>query len=249
MKAIVVRYLCFFAMLVGAASWQCVCAQQVVPQTLGNSQESVPAIIDRLSIKTASKTVSLTFPLRTNHTLNVTGEYVSVSSIPKLYEKSLGLRPTWKFRAIPVTVSYSYSLPTFSERFIPVAGAGLAAFFYRKTLREEVLIPEAVGFQLPASNPSLSLQDAQIQRIAIPRATPSTPEVRFESAHHVGISYGAELFLGVRSLMTDNVYIQALWRYRYLRNFADGNKSGAIAFVENRPYSDFNLSLGFGFIF
>lgn len=226
-------------------------AQAPAFPTVPEGIERDAGLRERLSVREASRTVSLSFPLAGGyHAINVTGEYVSMATVPKLYEKQLGILPEWKFRAVPVTVSYSYSLPALGGRLIPVAGAGVAAYLYQETNRQTFQVQSPISIEPAGPMPVRFSAQVGQGAPAPPRGqVVSETSTTYHSRHSFGITYGGEAFVGVRTLVLDNLYVQTLWRYRYLRSYADHRNGGPRAYVENRPYSDFDLSVGIGFIF
>ena len=73
--------------------------------------------------------LSVHYALSQHHSVNIGTELIRTTA-------SLGTSPggfpsvvDWKFRGIPITIGYEYRLDPFSERFTPVAGAGLSCFF------------------------------------------------------------------------------------------------------------------------
>jgi hypothetical protein len=108
---------------------------------------------DRLSVSSSgyassAHTVSLRMPLGGPHAVNVSGEYFRASSLPREYERRFRLQSDWKYRSIPITLSYSYSLPALTPRLHPVVGLGVSSHvFYERTRRVEKAGGEtAIGF-------------------------------------------------------------------------------------------------------
>ena len=80
-------------------------------------------------------TVSLRLPIGGAHALNVSGEYFRASSVPREYERRFRLESDWKYRSVPITFGYSYSLPALTPRLHPVVGVGISSHVYYERKR------------------------------------------------------------------------------------------------------------------
>jgi len=97
---------------------------------------------DRLSLSSSgyassAHTVSLRLPLGGPHALNVSGEYFRASSVPREYERRFRLESDWKYRSVPITFSYSYSLPALTPRLHPVVGVGISSHVFSERTRRD----------------------------------------------------------------------------------------------------------------
>jgi hypothetical protein len=115
----------------------CAYLQRVYAQwneTIATLRDDFRLSVAHSRFSSSAYTVSLRFPLGGPHALNVTGEYFRASSMPRDYERRFRIDPDWKFRSIPITFSYSYTLPAVTQRVHPVVGVGLSThLYYEKT--------------------------------------------------------------------------------------------------------------------
>lgn len=177
----------------------------------------------RISFSTSSRAVTLSFPLRGRHAINVRAEYFRTASIPKLNEKVWDVKADWKFRSVPITASYTYALPSPTSRLVPLVGAGISAHIFKETHATgyggNSLMPGALA--LSVVNSELNLRDTY------------------------GLKYGAELSFGLKTQITQHLFLLAQGRYRYINcsaqsAFTDYGRGAVNVF-------DFSLDVGFGF--
>jgi hypothetical protein len=126
-------------LVIHLAEIPCARAQQG-PLATVPSEKSMPdgfdGLMEHLSFSKASKSVTFSISMGGPQALHRSAEYFRNSSLSRTYTQSLGIEPSWKYRAVPITVSYVYTLPNLSERIAPVVGAGLSAHLYRLTLHD-----------------------------------------------------------------------------------------------------------------
>lgn len=97
---------------------------------------------DRLSLSSSgyassAHTVSLRLPIGGPHALTVSGEYFRASSLPREYERRFRLESDWKYRSVPITFGYAYSLRALTSRLHPSVGVGLSSHIYYERTRHE----------------------------------------------------------------------------------------------------------------
>lgn len=174
----------------------------------------------RISFSTSSKAVTVSFPLGGRHAFNVRAEYFRTASIPKLNEKVWDVKADWKFRAVPVTASYTYALPTPTSQLVPVLGAGVSVYPFKET--------HAAGYGSLSSPSPVVLAGS---------------ELNLQDSY--GIKYGAELSLGLRTQVTPHLFLLAQGRYRYINCSA----KSSIGNYGPGPVNvlDFSIDVGFGF--
>ena len=196
-----------------------VCAQKVATYLMDTAPSSTSFESYRISFSTSSKAVTVSFPLGGRHAFNVRAEYFRTASIPKLNESVWDIQADWKFRAVPVTASYTYALPTPTSQLVPVLGAGVSLYPFKETHAAGFGVSQASSVSVPGSN--LNLQDTY------------------------GVKYGAELSLGLRTQVTPHLFLLAQGRYRYINCSAQSSVgdygSGPVNVL------DFSVDVGFGF--
>ena len=196
-----------------------VCAQKVATYLMDTAPSSTSFESYRVSFSTSSKAVTVSFPLGGRHAFNVRAEYFRTASIPKLNEKVWDVKADWKFRAVPVTASYTYALPSPTAQLVPVLGAGVSVYPFKET--------HAAGYGLPSSSPIV----------------PTGPDLNLQDTY--GIKYGAELSLGLRTQVTPHLFLLAQGRYRYI-NCSTKSSLGTYG-PGSVNLLDFSIDVGFGF--
>lgn len=84
----------------------------------------------------SSHTVSVRLPLSGPHAVQISAEYFRSSSLPRWSPRRLRPEPDWRFRSVPVTVSYTYSLPALTRSVRPVVGVGVSSHVYQERVRQ-----------------------------------------------------------------------------------------------------------------
>ena len=200
------------------------CAQKVATylMNVAASAETSSNTAYSISISTSSKALTVSFPLGGPHAFNVRAEYFRTASLPKVTEKVWDVKADWKFRSIPVTVSYSYSLPSPSARIIPVAGVGLSAHFFKETRK----VSESGALFIESPYDAVLVEDPDFVDI-------------------FGLKFGAEMSMGLRTQLTQHIFLMTEARYRYVNCSTDtpikNLPSGAVTIL------DFSLDIGFVF--
>ena len=166
-----------------------------------------------------SKTLSFDIPLDDRQSLKLSAEYVKATSLPKVYERQLNLKPSWKFKAVPLTIGYSYALTDPDHRLVPIVGVGLSYYLCRSK-------------RLDA--PAAGNLDEDIM------ASPRSMDPSFHEG--IGMGYGAQATLGLRFDLNRHLFLTAQSRARYVDGFAftPGSDLGT-------EFTDVDFSLGFGF--
>lgn len=170
------------------------CAQKRAAYILDTAP--APQIFEpyRISFSTSSKAITVSFPLRGPHAFNVRAEYFRTSSLPRTLERLHGIKADWKFRSVPVTASYTYALPSPTSWIFPVAGIGLSAHMYRQTEKID-----------PLTGQPFRKVFGESEDIASPFFADKT-----------GLNVGAEISLGLIMNLSENIFVMAQSRYRYV---------------------------------
>ncbi len=77
-----------------------------------------------------SQVLSFSFPLADRQALRLSAEYARLSSF-HIKTANFEEKADWKFYAVPLTVSYEYTLVGENRRFAPVVGFGVSAYLSR----------------------------------------------------------------------------------------------------------------------
>ncbi len=198
----------------------CANAQQVQSYILESAKVTSSSDPYRLSLSASSRSVTISIPMGRAQALNLRAEYFRSSSIPRIFERAWDIEADWKFRSIPLTVSYTFELPSLSTRVTPVVGAGVSAHFYRETNLQE----EENGLSLNPSIASIS-----------PFSSPA-------SVDYLGLTMGAEVSFGFRTEVNRQIFILTEARYRYVNCSIE---SFDVFSPGQLNVLDFNVSLGF----
>ena len=171
----------------------------------------------RISFSASSRAVTVSFPVGGSQAINLRAEYFRTSSLPKVYEKVFDLKADWKFKSVPITASYTYAFPGFSSRFVPVAGLGVSAHFYRETRRFDAVTGLPVYL-------SRSPRPSKVDKL--------------------GLKVGAEASFGIRTQISRRVFVMTEGRYRYVNCSVEAlNPYRGPAL----NVFDFNVDIGFTF--
>jgi hypothetical protein len=141
-------------------------------------------------VASVSKLLSFHFPLSSRQAITVGTEVVSLSSF---YVKTLGTesKPDWKFKGLPITLGYEYTLTDPGRRFVPVVGAGISYYVFSLRQRDPSVMPEDVALDSSAG-----------------------------LVNRAGMGLGFQATLGLRTHITRHLFVQAQGRYRYLNGLA-----------------------------
>lgn len=189
------RRICIFLMF--GACFVCaknLCAQKRSAYILETAPAPEAEGPYRISFSTSAKALTVSFPLRGSHAINLRAEYFRSASVPKAFELAHLFRADWKFRSVPVTASYTYALPSPASWIFPVAGVGLSAHVYRQTEK----IDRALGVAFHS-----------VEREAGDVSEPYYANTR-------GLNFGAEASLGFIVNLGDHMFMMSQWRYRYV---------------------------------
>ena len=160
----------------------------------GNTVESRTDIQRiRASSATLSRLITFDIPLGVSdrHSLSVGTEFMRLTTF---YTKfgDLEQEPEWKFKAVPLTLTYEYAFTRPDRRFVPVVGAG-ASFYVSKLSR---IAGEVNG-------PVLVTEETN---------------VHFQKEY--GMGFGAQATLGVRTNINRHLYLTTQARYRYVNGLS-----------------------------
>ena len=216
----------FFAPLrtVLIALTTCFCCSSVCAQSVKSKTNTEQSVIKRnlpsgSFVFTGSKSVSVRIPVGGRHAISISGEYLNHSSLPYDFTRAAGIKPDWKVSALPVTFSYSYSLPPIAKRFHPIMGVGVSGLVYKMShrLNDNGFNPFASSVVFVPTNES-----------GVSRT--------------VGLGYGAEMFAGFRTDLTDTIFLLTQCRYRYLKGHAISGEA-----YQNPSLGLLDFSVGVGF--
>lgn len=101
-------------------------------------------------------------------------------------------QPDWKFKAVPITLTYERLLSSSDRRIVPVVGVGLSYYLGQLKTR----LPESV------TGPQ----------------SPTTPIDSYVSSSYE-MGWGAQVTGGIRARLTDKTFLQLQGRYRVLDGF------------------------------
>lgn len=167
-----------------------------------------------------SKTFTLDVRLDERASISLTTEYWKLSSFPKPLANELGLKPAWRFRAVPVTVGYNYALTPRDRRVVPIVGVGVS--LYACESKKLAYADDTIAF------------DAEM-----------TEHGGYHTETHRGLGYGAEASLGLRADLSNRLYVQTSARARYVRALAF---AGADA-EDSAAFKRLDVAVGVGFKF
>ncbi len=218
--------ICYFLML--GLCFLCAkrtCAQKRAAYILDTAPAPESEENYRISFSTSVKAVTVSFLLRGPHAINLRAEYFRSASAPKAFEIAHLYTADWKFRSVPVTVSYTYALPSPSSRIFPVAGFGLSAHVYKQTEKVEHSTGMPYNFVLQSSIESL------------------TETILPHFANKYGLNVGAEVSLGLIMNVSKNIFVMSQGRYRYIA--CSGHHYGYN--YSSLRVLDFSVDIGFQF--
>ncbi|MEZ4699876.1 MAG: hypothetical protein R2834_06070 [Rhodothermales bacterium] len=190
----------------------------VVVPMFGGETVKLPSQPARVLIRSTSKTLTFTYPLRGPHALNLTGEFFRAASLPRAYYKMAGIDPDWKFYSYPLTFAYSYLLPVRSTRFLPVFTAGVTAHFTR----------------------AYRLMDAAHRPIGPQIKSETDRDVFYDRSY--GLGYGAEVSIGFRTVLNPHLFLLTQCRYRLVHSTPFGRNAAL-----GMHFSVVDFALGAGF--
>ncbi len=141
------------------------------------------------SSASVSRLISFSFPVSKRQSITVSTEMLRLSTF---YVKTPdnSSNPDWKFRGVPVTVGYEYTLSDPMRRIVPVIGAGLSTYYCSTSHRDGAFDPALVLSQ----------------------------EESFSRSS--GFGYGLQATMGLRGNISRNLFVQAQGRYRLIKGHA-----------------------------
>ena len=170
-----------------------------------------------------SNTISFSVPLSARQSIVFSTEYLRVESFPKPLAEQLYVKPAWRYKAVPITIGYSYALADPNRRIVPVVGVGVSAYFGSVK-------------QLGAPGSTTMRHSGETFETASPRL----------SYHQrLGVGYGAQVSLGLRADLNRHLYALAEGRARYVNGlaFTPNDYDFRSEFIK----IDFAVGLGFKF--
>ena len=187
------------------------CPSRVCGQTVVNTSSSI------------SKTFSLSFPLSERQSITVSTEYLRLQSLEAPFAEQLNVKPAWRYKALPITVGYSYALTNPNRRIVPVVGVGVSCYL-------------GSAKQLESYNNAPSIRHTGETLSATPR---------FEYHEQSGLGYGVQATLGIRADVNRHVYLLAQGRARYV----DGLAFTPNEYNFHSEFAKIDFAIGFGFKF
>lgn len=170
-----------------------------------------------------SHTVSFDIPMSDRQTISFGAGYDRFSSFLEDATLKVFGRPTWKMRAIPISVSYKFNLLDPKRRLIPVAEFGMSFYFSGMRIYENE----------NTSDVDVSVEArpfTEIQRALPPRES------------RLGMGYGVHAGLGLRYDLNRDVFVIAQSRLRYINGLG-------LSYDNRAEFSQVDFVVGFGFKF
>lgn len=191
-------------------------SQDKAKKLLGSLDRGHNLRIHPASVK-FSKLISASYELSERQSLVLSTELVKLSDF---YFKFMGrsTEPLWKFRAVPVTVSYEYALGNPDRFIVPIANAGLSYYF--SYAREKV---GAAAAALPVADPFEVAEQESFNNT-------------------FGMGFGAHAALGFRFNTSRRTFVSLQGRYRYVNAmafFAKGSRAAG-------QFDAFDFAVSFG---
>ena len=232
------RWMCVAGMLCCLAGLG---ARPCSAQTLVGGMSSLSATLDAASVSISTQTrrsplvrdksFSLQFPITRRQAISFGMGYMRFTSVPEdllADDAPLSIKPAWRFKAIPITLSYVYTLTDPSRRWVPIVQAGIA--YYMSSMKR--------AFADSASPTGRVVPIRAHEAIA--------PVGRASFTEKLGLGYGVHASVGVRAKIDRSLYVLAEQRVCYVRGLAftpNHNLGIDASFLR----LDFNLGLGFRF--
>ena len=168
-----------------------------------------------------SNTLSFSVPISARQSIVFSTELMRVESLPKPLAEQLYARPAWRYKAVPLTVGFSYALTNPNRRIVPVVGVGVSAYFSQAK-------------QLAAGPGSMTMLHSgeAFQEIS--------PRLDYHKG--LGVGYGVEATLGLRADLNRHFYALAQGRARYV----DGLAFTAHDYDFRSKFTKIDFALGFG---
>ena len=167
-----------------------------------------------------SNTFSFSVPISARQSIVFSTELMREESLPTPFAEQLYARPAWRYKAVPLTVGYSYALTSPDRRIVPVVGFGVSAYFSSVTQRSS---PGAVAMRHSGE----AFQEASS---------------RLNYHKGIGFGYGVEATLGLRADLNRHLYALAQGRARYV----DGLAFTAHDYDFRSTFTKIDFAIGFG---
>lgn len=185
-----------------------------------------PKVCGQVAQSTSSsiaRTFSLSFPVAPRHAVVVSAEYLNMESLPEPLAEQLYVKPAWRYKAIPITLGYSYALTDPNKRIVPVVGVGLSGYL--------------------GSVKQLDAYDAAPFMLHSGETLPHSPRLAYHQK--LGIGYGAQVSLGVRADLHRNLFVLVQSRARYVNSLAFTTTN----YDFHARFTRVDFAVGFGFKF
>lgn len=170
-----------------------------------------------------SNTLSFSVPLSARQSLVFSTEYMQVESFPKPLAEQLYVKPTWRYKAVPLTIGYSYALTDPTRRIVPVVGVGVSAYF---GAAKQLDTPGSM-----AMRHSGEAFEAASSRLVYHKG--------------LGVGYGVQATLGLRADLNRHLYALAQGRARYVNGLAFTPHE----YDFRSEFTKVDFAVGFGFKF
>lgn len=170
-----------------------------------------------------SHTLSLHIPVTARQSVVLSTEYMHVESLPDPLAEQLYAKPAWRYKAIPLTIGYSYALTDPDKRIVPVVGVGVSAYF-------------GSAKQLDAPGGLEMLHSGE--------AFSASPRLSYHQ--RLGVGYGAQATLGLRADLNRYLFVLAEGRARYVNGLAF---TAHDAYDFRSEFTKIDFAVGFGFKF
>lgn len=232
------RWMCVAGMLC------CLAGSSVRPcsaQTIRGGVSTLSATLDAASVSISTQTrrsplvrdkrFSLQFPITRRQSISFGTGYIRFTSVPEdllADDAAVSIKPAWRFKAVPITLSYAYTLTDPARRWVPVVRAGVA--YYMSSMKR-----------------ALADGNLPTDRMAPIRAHEAiAPVGRASFTEKLGLGYGVHASIGIRANVDRSMYVLAEQRICYVQGlaFTPNHNLGIDA---NFLRLDFNLGLGFRF--
>ena len=146
-----------------------------------------------------------------------------VESFPKALAQEFFAQPAWRYKAIPITLGYSYALTNPDRRIVPVVGVGVSLYFGSV---------KQLGY----------VDEMDTIRHSADVMVPSDAPLSFQ--HFLGVGYGAQATFGFRADLNRYLFIQAQGRARYINGL--GFTSSDVHAYRSE-FTKLDFAIGFGF--
>ena len=170
-----------------------------------------------------SNTLSFSVPISARQSIVLSTEYMQAESFPKPLAEQLYVKPAWRYKAVPLTLGYSYALTDPNRRVVPVVGVGVSAYF-------------GAAKQLDAPG-------GMAMRHSGETFGETSPRLVYHKGF--GVGYGVQATLGLRADVNRYLFVLAQGRARYV----DGLAFTSNDYDFRSEFTKIDFAIGFGFKF